>query len=305
MLKHVVCDTGGSKTLLELIDEKGEIIKSFSLEGFGLSVDSLKDIPVLTEILSKIETPNKVKTVTVNLGGKNKEQIFNIFQKVFVNAKINVFRESEALASKALSEIYNSEVVVLAGTGAISCGFLGDGTTAVCGGWGMNIGDQGSGYYIGMEAIKRSLIELDAKEPLSLLAKTITGEEESIGSENDASKIATTRDRVRAKIYPLTRENVAKYAKTVLACAERNDRLSIEILTDAGKELGKLAVATAKKLKANKLNGIVFTGGVINSKKFIKDSIEEVIKESYGQVKIHYLTDGVIEGVRYIAKKTK
>lgn len=305
MLKHIVCDIGGSKTLLEFMDENGFVIKSFSLEGFGLSIDSLEDIPVLTEILNKTENPNEVQTVTVNLGGKNKEQIFNIFKKVFVNAKINVFRESEALASKALSKIYNSEVVVLVGTGAIACGFLGDGTTAVCGGWGMNIGDQGSGYYIGMEAIKRSLLELDANQALSLLAKTITGEKETIKAEDDVSVISSKRDRVRAKIYPLTRENVAKYAKTVLNCAERNDGLSIEILTDAGRELGQLAVATAKILKVDKLNGIVFTGGVINSKKFIKDSIEEVVKKHYGEVKIHYLTDGVIEGVRYISKNTK
>ena len=77
MLKHIVCDTGGSKTLLEFMDENGFVIKSFSLEGFGLSIDSLEDIPVLTEILNKTENPNEVQTVTVNLGGKNKEQIIN------------------------------------------------------------------------------------------------------------------------------------------------------------------------------------------------------------------------------------
>ena len=67
MTKSIVCDTGGSKTLLELIDEKGTVIKSFSFFGVGLSVDSQEDIPALTEILSKIENANEVKTVTVNL----------------------------------------------------------------------------------------------------------------------------------------------------------------------------------------------------------------------------------------------
>lgn len=300
MVKYVVCDTGGSKTLLECLDESGLVCGKYFAAGFGKSVDDLCEIPELSRILEKIENPANVKSVVVNLGGKNKTQLYRAFSKVFVNADISVFRESEGEASKALSEIYGSEIVVLAGTGTIACGFS-DGATAVCGGWGMNIGDGGSGYYIGLEAIKRSLTELDGRRPLSLLCQAVTGESKPI-NEKAVCEIAKTRDHVREKILPLTREGVARYAKTVLECAEKGDAKSVEILEAAGVELGELAVKTAEKLNLDELNGVVFTGGVINSKKFIEGKITEKIKERYGDVKITYLTNGIVEGLEYIAK---
>lgn len=303
MSKKLVCDTGGSKTILEILDEENNVVKKFIDKGFGLASDGLEEILELNNLLSLIENPNEIKYIVINLGGKNKEQIKNHFQKVFVNAKINIFRESEGNVSKALAKMFNSEVVVLAGTGAISCGFSGDEKAVVCGGWGMNISDQGSGYYIGMEAIKQSLLELDGSKQLSLLTKTLTGQNEPLSCVTDINIIAEVRDSVRKKLYPLSRENIAKHAKTTLECAQKGDKVSIDILGLAGAELGKLAVRTAEKLSLKKLNGVVFTGGIINSKKFIEKSLEKEIYKVYGQVKITYLTDGVIEGIRYIAKK--
>lgn len=300
MVKYIVCDTGGSKTLVEGLDENGMVREKYLAAGVGKSIDDSSEIPELSQVLRKIENPAEVKKIVVNLGGKNKFQLYRTFSEIFVNADIDVFRESEGEVSKALSKMYDSEVVVLAGTGTIACGFS-DNATAVCGGWGMNIGDGGSGYYIGLESIKRSLTELDGNKPLSLLSQVITGEREPINKKT-IEEIAKTRDNVRDKILPLTRDGVAGYAKTVLECAEKGDSTSVAILEAAGEKLGDLAVKTAEKLSLDKLRGVVFTGGVIHSRKFIENKIAEKIENRYGNVKITYLINGVVEGLEYIAK---
>lgn len=45
-------------------------------------------------------------------------------------------------------------VLVLAGTGSVAFGVNGQGQTAQAGGWGYLLGDEGSGYWLGMQAIR-------------------------------------------------------------------------------------------------------------------------------------------------------
>src|SRR6202012_6255611 len=48
-------------------------------------------------------------------------------------------------------------VLVIAGTGSNIVGRCADGTTHTAGGWGPMLGDEGSGHWIGVEAIKSAL----------------------------------------------------------------------------------------------------------------------------------------------------
>jgi len=49
----------------------------------------------------------------------------------------------------------------VAGTGSVVMGKSPDGSTISIGGWGRVIGDEGSGYYIGLEALKAVSREID------------------------------------------------------------------------------------------------------------------------------------------------
>lgn len=302
MKKHIICDTGGSKTIIEVLDENFNVIERHTTCGFGLVNDSLEILPELEKVLMQIPDKQEVESVVVNVGGNNKGQIEYNFKRFFPKAQMLIFRESEGVVSQALASLYKAQVVVLAGTGVIAYGICDDDNIVISGGWGMNISDQGSGYEIGLMAIRESLLELDQEKPLSEIAKLVTGLEKPFSAKANAYEFALERDKVRQRFSPITRAGVAKYAKLVVSCAEKGDRKSVKILTNAGKELGKQIIRAVQKTKCKEFKSAVVTGGIVNAKCFIKDSLEREIAKKYKDVTITYLTDGVIEGVRQISK---
>ena len=80
------------------------------------------------------------------------------------------------------SEIVGDEVIALdaafkggpgilqiAGTGSNCIGRAPDGGWETCGGWSSRLGDEGSGYWIGLHAVRRALRAYDHEEPTRIL----------------------------------------------------------------------------------------------------------------------------------------
>src|SRR4030095_5317067 len=64
-------------------------------------------------------------------------------------------------------------VVIIAGTGAIVYGRNANGEAARAGGWGHMIGDEGSGYWIGREALSAVMRAYDGRGPATRLTAAI------------------------------------------------------------------------------------------------------------------------------------
>ena len=157
---RVTLDIGGSKTRGCVYDKE---MQGFSIiGGFGLATDSEECLLALLEALEKQFEGSRyeVNAVAVNLGGKNKYQIKRTVKAAFPNAKVVVYRESEGDIAIKILQLYNADVLVMAGTGCIAFAKNGN-NSIVLGGWGRDIGDEGSGYYIGNLAIKLALKEMD------------------------------------------------------------------------------------------------------------------------------------------------
>ena len=197
----LAADIGGSKTIINVYNQNSDLVKNHNTLGAGLSEDSNDDIPHISKLLEQVSAEYSVSSVGINLGGKNTEQIKQIFARYFKNAVIDIFRESDGTAALMLSRKYNSEVVLLAGTGSIAIGFDQNGKYIVTGGWGADIcGDIGSGYDIGLKALQQSVLALDGIEPLTKMQKYITGCNTPITKETDITKIRDIRDGVRQHI---------------------------------------------------------------------------------------------------------
>ncbi|MCR5264710.1 MAG: hypothetical protein K6D94_12605 [Clostridiales bacterium] len=296
-------DTGGSKTEIRIYDsETDQILHRYSCMGFGSAADSEEPIPVLSELLAEITSTYSVSRAAVNLGGKNKTQIFQVFRKAFPAIPLTVCRESEGDAAFALCEKHKAQIIVLCGTGSIGLGVAPDGRKIVCGGWGMNIGDNGSGYDIGLTAIRRSLEELDGTEPLSQLAQRITGCCEPFSAESDISVIRDMRDSARSRILPLDRKKTAEYARTVSEYCRNNDPAAMRIMRDAGAELGNLVLRISDKLGRTNIHSVILTGGLIHSLPYWQSSFESQVRSGLPDLIFQYRADGIIEGTYYIAK---
>ena len=62
-------------------------------------------------------------------------------------------------------------ILQIAGTGSNTIGRAPDGSRETAGGWSSRLGDEGSGYWIGVNSIRRALHAYDREEPTQILKK--------------------------------------------------------------------------------------------------------------------------------------
>ncbi len=298
----IAADSGGSKTLLRVYNQES-LVEEIILEGFGAAVDSTANIPELSQTLSMLGSKYPIEAVAFNLGGRNKIQIKQILQNTFPGVPSQVFRESEGNAALALASRYNSQCVLLAGTGTIAIGKhpeTGDGI--ISGGWGCVLGDQGSGYHIGLTALQHCMEQMDRAAPLDMLSQRILGEDHSILCSKDIPTICQARDAIFQKLAPLSRGHIASYTRIVASCCAERDAVSLKIMEDAGKHMADLIAKAMGKLELRSANGILITGGLLNTRTYWQASFEEALRDQFDISAFHYIPDGVIRGTQIIAE---
>jgi len=296
----LIADIGGTNTRLRISDIDGNILYESVQDGIASATDSTSPLPTLEKQLAKMPDPNTIGAISINLGGRNTEQIKLCFRKFFPDVPLKIFRESEGAAAYALGEEYGAPIVLMAGTGAIAVGKSENGFV-ITGGWGANIGDDGSGYDIGLQAIRMSLRSLDNTEALSPLTKYLCCCEEPIYATTDPTLYRDKRDQAREQLYPFDRQSIASLTKIVADFAEKGDATALDIFKYAGEKLAELILLTKKKL-TGEIPAIVVTGGLIHSRKFWSPYFESTIRSILPNVKIHYVPDGLLKGTTSIAK---
>lgn len=119
--------------------------------------------------------------------------------------------------------------VIITGTG--SCGFsCVKGKSVNYGGHGFALGDKGSGAWMGLEAIKAVLIELDGLGPKTALTKAF----QSHFEVHDAMEIAE-------KMAGQPSSSYAKLARTVFEIAQQNDPIALAIVKEGADYISQLA----------------------------------------------------------------
>ncbi len=126
-------------------------------------------------------------------------------------------------------------VVVLAGTGSIALAKRADGKELRAGGFGYLVGDEGSGFWLGREAIAASLRAIDGRGPPTLLT-------ELLRSATGGTDLVPWTYRHR---QPVPR--IAALAPLVAEAATAGDAIALELLRRAAAELASLAVAVTTR----------------------------------------------------------
>lgn len=302
MDRLLAIDTGGSKTKAVVLDAEGTETECFELIGFGTAAESEEALPELDEFLEEIARKHTIASVAVNLGGKNKEQIRKTILKYFAGSVVSVYRESEGKTAAAFGRSCGANAVLLAGTGTIGIAYDDQGRYVIGGGWGMNIGDGGSGYDIGLEAVRRSLLALDGNQPLTRMQKEITGLEEPIGAEADPAVICGIRDRVRARIFPLERKRIASYSKVVAGYCEQGEEDALEIMEEAGRKMAYLMQECINKLRPYEVHTLAVSGGLVTCRQFWQESFEQILRQNSKVTQFIYEKDGILCGTKWIAR---
>ena len=267
-------DIGGTKTKVLASDNHGNIFFENVVKGFGLAVDNENElIDELKQCIQKIPSYKEIKHIVVNLGGKNCKQIKSTLKNVCPDANIDIFRESTGIIGDIIRKKANADVILFAGTGSIALGY-GENGYFISDGWGRDIGDMGSGYFIGLETIKACLAAIVGQQITPLITH-ITGMTEAFSCIQSPDELVEKRDAVRSKILPLDRDKTAAYTRIAAEYAKKVDPIAISVFESAGKALADTAIRVCKKIGKFNTITIAVCGGVANSKEFWEASFRE------------------------------
>jgi glucosamine kinase len=128
-------------------------------------------------------------------------------------------------------------ILLISGTGSIAWGRAEDGREGRVGGWGQHIGDEGSGFAIGLEALRRIARHADGRGPETRLQRLVL---EHLGLAAVADLIPWASEASRARI--------AELALVVARAAGAGDAVAGEILVQAVEELEGHVLAILQSL---------------------------------------------------------
>ena len=160
-------------------------------------------------------------------------------------------------------------VVVIAGTGSIAYGENRLGETARAGGWGWRLGDEGSGYTIGLKAILATLRAQDGRCPETVLKQKIV-------SHLGLGRLEDIIDWV----YEPGREprDIAYLVPLVREAEAEGDEAAALVMAEAGAELGFVANAVIRRLGLSGEFPVSLNGGVFKQPSGYIIAFEEVVR---------------------------
>jgi glucosamine kinase len=178
-------------------------------------------------------------------------------------------------------------IVVSAGTGSIAVGRDATGARRRIGGYGWQMGDEGSGYAIGRAALGAVSRAHDGRSPRPALTDRVLAATRS--PDFDALV------RWAASASPA---EIATLAPHVLEVAVEGDPLSQGIADYAARELSQLAICLRPFLDAEGPVGVALTGGLLAEDRPLRRSVLARLTEEPGLRPVDAQVDAVLGALR-------
>lgn len=178
-----------------------------------------------------------------------------------------------------------SGAVVSAGTGAVALGVNLAGGSARSDGWGFSLGDRGSGYWIGIEAVRTAMRSLDQGRPGALFDLV----ERTWGAPRSLPR------RWRQK--PPAPRAIADLAPEVATIARKGDGDALAIWARAGELLaGSVTdVIRGARLEAESVP-VAVVGGLTGSADVLMDSFAGAVKRDCPHATVVTVPGSALEG---------
>src|SRR5580692_5602155 len=154
-------------------------------------------------------------------------------------------------------------ILQIAGTGSNTIGRAADGSRESAGGYSSRLGDEGSGYWIGVNSVRRALHAYDREEPTQILEKV--GEIWGTPSLEDLVSLGDSTPG----------PDFAALAPAINELAEAGDAVALGVLHQAAADLVEFVLLVRGKLRRNhKIAGevpVAWTGGVVEKMTIVRE----------------------------------
>ena len=300
-------DGGGTKTVVQIADLSGrKITQAVSGASNCNSVGMAKAIENLnTGILTAIKNLNLQNRIyfrssCLGFAGNNTEKDEKIYRQIVFNRQINKYLNpdktiicNDTRIGLAAGSDNENKIILICGTGSNCYGVNEAGEEAIASGWDYILADEGSGYEIGIKALRAFMRAYDGRGIKTFLSKTIM-QDLNLKNELDLTKWAYSS--------PLSKDKIGSLAKTVCKTAEMGDKVSIKILSEEAHEAAISVTAVADKLGfKNKQFDLVLVGSLFKCEKYFKNVLMEKLKKEFAKINFITLTRSPVEGAIKIA----
>ncbi len=271
-------DGGGSKTTAVVFDEKGNFICSAcgeSINYYSVGLENARQ--AMSEIINSLSV-KEYTCAFIGMSALNEragEAETERFCGGVIKSDLTVMDSDLFVALEAMNA--KSECAcIISGTGSMAVMRGTDGKISHTGGWGYILGDEGSGYAIGLSGIKAAIKSAEkCADETALLGECL--------KYFSISNIYDLIDLYYEK--KVSRKTTAAFARLVNKCAENGDKTSLAIIETEAEELFGTAYGLLKNAKSDipvGLWGGVFQNNLIFRKKFT----ELASKRGFDNVKL-------------------
>lgn len=280
-------DGGGTKTEICLYDLRKDrsvcgVFGGSNYKALGLEVVRNNLLHGLKEICEKCSAASEdIVQCLMGISGCDTDEDLKVYKKIMQGSgipasRVLILNDSEMIFRSLATE---PGLCIVGGTGSIVLGFPINQEKIRAGGWGAPISDQGSGYWIGAELIRRYLDWVDGVGIWDSFFQIIETRWSICDTFHTASRLAC-----------LDTNQVASLAKDVMDAAADGNALCQRVVDQAAKIIAKLSAAVYHKLEVErgKVVSIVEVGSLFRDPSFEK-KVQKNIQELTGITDLRFL----------------
>jgi N-acetylglucosamine kinase-like BadF-type ATPase len=302
-MKYLIgIDGGGTKTKCVVANLKGNPVyetsggpSNFLVYGFDKVSENIFNL--LTDCVKNLNCDfSDLACIVIGTAGAGRkedaEKLKNHFLE-YAKSKNSVIKNFyvESDARIALEGAFSGKpgTILISGTGSIMFGKDTDGDIHRVGGFGRQVGDEGSGYSIGKKGLEAISKFYDGRGKITILSEIVT----------DHYKINSSEELINA-VYG-NNFDIASVAEHVINAAKKNDEVCRKIIEEETDELIVHISAMKEKLKLKNME-VCFSGSIIANDNYFSQLLRKKIKERLDDVVIKEPEQPPVMGAILITK---
>lgn len=304
---YVGIDGGGTKTAAAIFNAQGKLVGSG--EGgpstYGVTPAVTFEQSIATAIASAVAAaeqasglaPDRFSAAFLGLGNVVSELDRSEVRKIAARLipapveRIGVDHDCRVALAGGLSG--RPGLVLIAGTGTSSFGMTADGRSWRSGGWGPLIDDEGSGYWLGLQAIRAAVLAYDGRGPESLLLEMI----------REAFRLRDINDLMnRLYAVGISRTEIAALAPRVFEAANQGDGVALALIRQGCAAMADAVLAVARRLDLDQHPvELAVVGGLVEAGETLFAPLVEAVRARLPQCDTHLAELSPVAGAGLLA----
>jgi len=294
-------DAGGTKTTCALADDTRVIAQDVggSIKPLRVSIEQAQQN--ISELLEKISKHSgvdfrQIAASCIGTAGVRLPQTDGWMRQIlsrYAGGEIIVCGDEEIALDAAFPG--GAGVLAMAGTGSNVMGRTSKGEMLNVGGWGPALGDQASGHFIGLQALRHACRARDFTQPTQILNRVI-----DYWSAGTLEEVVNIANRTPPPDF-------SQLAPIVVECAEEGDAVALQVLELGGRLLGEDAAEAFRHVRNLDPDapppGIAFTGSILEKVRYVRESMIRTIRRSLPLVQILPEAVDPIQGALWRARQ--